>query len=66
MVGIMDKGTRRFVPTRADSARFAMASTAIEGQTVSADTEALLAEWAAGHISDEEMIRRALEPKVAC
>ena len=63
MDGITGKGNSRFIPTRGDSVRFAIASTTIEGQTVSADTEALLAEWAAGHISDEEMFRRALEPE---
>lgn len=48
------------MPTREDSVRFAIASTVMEGQMVSDDMEALLSEWAAGNLTDDELMRLAL------
>lgn len=53
--------TVRPVRTRADSARFAIASTVMEGLTVSEETERLLAEWSEGKLTDEELMAAALK-----
>ncbi len=52
------------LPTRQEAMRFAIASTVMEGQTVSADMEQILSEWAGGGMSDEELIRRSLLPEM--
>jgi hypothetical protein len=50
-------------PTREEAMRFAIASTVMEGQTVSGDMEQLLADWAEGTITDENLMRCAMEPE---
>ena len=49
-------------PSRDEAVRFAIASTVMEGQTVSQDMERLLAKWAQGDMTNDELMRRALEP----
>lgn len=67
MVG--ERGTRRQDAqpvglTRAERVRFAIASTRIEGLPTAPETEALLAGWAEGRFSDEELLRRGDAMKV--
>jgi hypothetical protein len=49
------------VRTRADSVRFAIASTVMEGLTVSLETEQLLAEWSEGTLTDDELMAAVLK-----
>lgn len=46
---------------REDSVRFAVASTVMEGGTVSPETEALLESWSQGEIDDDELIVQTLQ-----
>jgi hypothetical protein len=51
----------RLVRTRPDSARFAIASTVMEGLTVSLETEQLLAEWSECSLTDDELMAAVLK-----
>lgn len=52
-------------PSRSEAVRFSIASTIMEGQTVSDDMERLLHQWAEGAIDDDELMRRCSEPEPA-
>jgi Antitoxin VbhA len=52
-------------PSRSEAVRFSIASTIMEGQSVSEDMERLLHQWKEGAIDDDELMRRALEPEPA-
>jgi hypothetical protein len=47
--------------TRADAARFAIASTIMEGGEVAPETERLLADWVDGKLEDDEVMAKVLE-----
>ncbi|WP_350189307.1 hypothetical protein [Thalassobaculum sp.] len=48
-------------PSRSEAVRFSIASTIMEGQSVSDDMERLLHQWTDGVIDDNELLRRSLE-----
>lgn len=55
------------LPTREEATRFAIASTVMEGETVSEDTACLLTRWDSGEITGAELVEhaKALEPEMA-
>jgi hypothetical protein len=50
--------------SREAAARFAVASTIMEGQSVGETMERLLADWVNGAMTNDELMRRALEPEL--